>query len=155
MLYLHASAVIKRYFFEKGSSALNAGLERAETIYISSLSFAEVHAAMSRACRAKKLGGFGLTKIRAACESDWSIGLRALDVNVHTLTALPRLVGQYPLKAGDAIARSPAIWLEDTLRLRGRHTRSEGRVGFGVADRRLGEFAAECGLEVFNPEHKT
>jgi hypothetical protein len=109
---------------------------------------------MSRAYRTEKLDALELTRIREAFESDWLIGLSALDVNVHTMTALPRLVEQYPLKAGDAIHLSTAFWLKDTLRLRGHHTRSEGSVEFGVADRHLGEVAAECGLQVFNPEHQ-
>jgi len=152
ILYLDASALIKRYFAEKGSLALNARFERGEPIYTSLLTFGEVHAAMSRAYRMEKLSADELTRIREAFQNDWQIGLSPLDVNIHTMTALPRLVEHFPLKAGDAIHLSTAFWLKDELRARGHRNPAEGSVEFGVADKRLSEIAAECGLQIFNPE---
>ncbi len=152
MLYLDASALVKRYFTERGSRALNAKFELGEQIYTSLLSYGEVHATMSRAYRTGKLNAIELSRIREAFESDWSFGLSALDVNIQTMSALPKLVAQYPLKAGDAIHLSTAFWLRDTLRLQGHPGLPGNLVEFGVADKRLGVIAVECGLQVFNPE---
>ncbi len=152
MLYLDASALIKRYFKEKGSRALNARFERGETIYTSLLSFGEVHAALARAYRMKEINLGELIRLREAFEGDWLFGLSALDVNLHAMTALPKLVEQYPLKAGDAIHLSTAFWLKDTIRLRTRGARAGESIEFGVADRSLGLIAQKCGLRVFNPE---
>ena len=152
MLYLDASALIKRYFKEKGSRALNARFERGEMIYTSVLSFGEVHAALARTYRMKEVNAEELIRLREAFESDWLVGLSALDVNLHAMIALPKLVEQYPLKAGDAIHLSTAFWLKDTIRLRTGGARAGESVEFGVADRSLGLIARKCGLQVFNPE---
>lgn len=154
ILYLDASALVKRYFTEKGSRALNARFERGGKIYTSLLTFGEVHSAMSRAHRMGKLSTVELHRIREEFRSDWEIGLSPVEVNVQTMKALPRLVEEYPLKAGDAIHLSTAFWLKDRLRARGNGGRIENSVEFGVADARLAEVVADCGLQVFNPEQE-
>lgn len=152
ILYLDASALVKRYITEKGSGALNARFERGEIMYTSALSFGEIHTAFARAYRMKKLTIDGLNRMRETFSNDWSIGLSPIELNPQTMTALPGLVERYPLKAGDAIHLSAACWLRDTLRIRARRSEPDLEVEFGVADVRLGEAAAKCGLLVFNPE---
>jgi len=151
MLYLDSSALLKRYFKEKGSRALNARFDRGGDIYTSVLSFAEVHEAIARAYRMKEVGSRELANLREAFEFDWSIGLSPLEVNLSTMVALPKLVEQYPIKASDAIHLSTAHWLRDTFQLHGGASMREP-VEFGVADQRLGQIAFQCGLRVFNPE---
>lgn len=154
MLYLDSSALIKRYFTEKGSHALNARFKLGETIYTSLLTFGEVHAAMSRARRLGKLSAVELHRIRGEFQSDWEIGLSPVEVNIQTMKALPKLVERYPLKAGDAVHLSTAFWLQE--KIGGRRHRSHGEVfvEFGVADKRLAEVAVSSGLQVFNPEQE-
>jgi uncharacterized protein len=152
MLYLDASALMKRYITEKGSGALNVRFERGEIIYTSLLSFGEIHTAIVRAYRMRRLAATDLSRIRETFLNDWCIGLTPIEVNVHTMKALPGLVENYPLRAADAIHLSAACWLRDTLRLREHRPLLEHEVEFGVADVRLGEAAAKCGLLVFNPE---
>jgi predicted nucleic acid-binding protein len=154
MLYLDSSALIKRYFKEKGSRALNARFERGGEIYTSVLSFAEVHGALARAFRMKELASRELGILREAFDGDWLIGLSPLEVSLHTMIALPKLVEQFPLRASDAVHLSTAHWLRDTLRLRAGGSRMGESVEFGVADQRLGQIAFECGFEVFNPENE-
>ena len=152
MLYLDSSALIKRYFKEKGSRAVNARFERGREIYTSKLTFAEVHGAMARAFRLKEVSIQEFANLRAAFESDWLFGLSALDVSLHTMIALPRLVEQFPLKASDAIHLSTAYWLRDALRLGPGESNARESIEFGVSDKRLAKVALECGLQVFNPE---
>jgi hypothetical protein len=152
MLYLDASALMKRYFAEKGTRALNARFERSEMIYTSVLSFGEVHSALARIYRMKEMSAAELARLRDAFESDWLIGLSALEVNLHAMASLPKLVERYPLRAGDAIHLSTAFWLKDTIRLRTRGALAGEPIEFGVVDRSLGLIAEKCGFQVFNPE---
>jgi predicted nucleic acid-binding protein len=152
ILYLDASALVKRYITERGSGALNARFERGEIIYTSLLSFGEIHTAIARAYRMRRLAAEDLTRIREAFLSDWLVGLSPIEVNVETMTALPGLVENYPLKAADAIHLSAAFWLWNSFRLRTHRPIPEHEVEFGVADQRLGQIALKCGLQVFNPE---
>jgi len=152
MLYLDSSALMKRYVVEKGSSALNARFERGDNIYTSLLSFGEVQTALARAFKVDRLTRQDLIGSREAFLNDWLFGMSSIEVNIHTMTALPELVENYPLKSADAIHLSAAIWLRDRLRLRGHRLVPKDEVEFGVADRRLGQAAEKCGLLVFNPE---
>jgi len=152
MLYLDASVLMKRYFTEKGSRALNYRFERGETMYTSVLSFGEVHSALARIYRMKEMSSAELTRLREAFESDWLFGLGALELNLQAMASLPKLVEQYPLKAGDAIHLSTALWLKDTIRLRMHGAHAGEPLEFGVADRSLGLIAEKCGFKVFNPE---
>lgn len=152
MLYLDSSVLIKRYFKEKGSHALNARFQRGGEIYTSVLSFAEVHGALARAFRMKEVSSRELTSLREAFDGDWLIGLSPLEVSLRTMITLPKLVEQYPLKASDAIHLSTAHWLRDTVRLRAGRSREGESVEFGVADQRLAQIALKSGLRVFNPE---
>lgn len=152
MLYLDASALIKRYSFEKGSSALLARFDSEERIFTSRLSFAEVHSSLGRKFRAGELNAQDLARVREEFVSDWLFSLSVLDLDVGTMSAISHLVEKYDLKAGDAIHLSAAFWLRDTIllgRLRGGVVES---VEFGVADKQLARIARMCGLKVFDPE---
>jgi predicted nucleic acid-binding protein len=152
MLYLDASALVKRYSYERGSKAVVARFDREERIFTSRLSFAEVHSSLGRKFRAGELNSQDLTRIREEFESDWIFSLSLLDLDVGTMSAISQLVEQYDLKAGDAIHLSTAFWLRDTIRL-GRFRSWPGElVEFGVADKQLARIARMCGLAVFDPE---
>jgi predicted nucleic acid-binding protein len=152
MLYLDASALVKRYSSESGSNAIVARFDRGERIFTSRLSFAEVHSSLGRKFRAGELNSEDLTRVREQFESDWLFSLSVLDLDVGTMSAISQLVEQYDLKAGDAIHLSAAFWLRDTIRL-GRFRGGAGEsVEFGVADKQLARIARMCGLSVFDPE---
>jgi predicted nucleic acid-binding protein len=152
MLYLDASALVKRYSSEKGSKAVVARFDRNEKIFTSRISFAEVHSSLGRKFRAGELNSKDLTRVREEFESDWVFSLSVLDLDVGTMSAISQLVEQYDLKAGDAIHLSAAFWLRETIRVgRFRDTPDES-VEFGVADKQLARIARMCGLQVFDPE---
>jgi uncharacterized protein len=152
MLYLDSSALIKRYFREKGSDVMNARFDRGGQIYTSTLTYAEVQSAFGRAFRMKEITGARLGELREAFVQDWSFGLSALEVDTRTMIALPKLVEQYSLKASDAVHLSTAYWLRDSLRISSHRSAQADSVEFGVADKTLGQIAIQCGLRVFNPE---
>src|SRR5579863_9005606 len=103
MLYLDSSALIKRYSNEKGSRAVLVRFESGEKIFTSMLTFGEVHSFLGRKFRSRELGVTELTKLRKNFENDWLFSLSILDVDSRTMNALPQLVEQYEIRAGDAI----------------------------------------------------
>jgi predicted nucleic acid-binding protein len=152
MLYLDSSVLVKRYVQEAGSKAVATRFDRGETIYTSMLSFAEVHAAIGRKYRDKELSVNEKEKLVDAFVNDWLFSLSILELNTHTMSAIPTLCEQYLLKASDAIHLSAAFWLKDTIRLRAKRSEgSQSMVEFGVSDRQLGEAALKCGFQIFNP----
>ena len=152
MLYLDASALVKRYSSEKGSKAVLSRFDRDERIFTSRLSFAEVHSSLGRKFRANELDPKDLARLREEFESDWLFSLSVLDLDVGTMSSISQLVEQYDLKAGDAIHLSAAFWLRDTIRLGRFRGRAGESVEFGVADKQLARIAQTCGFQVFNPE---
>jgi predicted nucleic acid-binding protein len=150
--YLDASALVKRYSSEKGSNAVAVRFDRAEKIFTSRLSFAEVHSSLGRKFRAGELSSEDLTRVREEFESDWLFSLSVLDLDVGTISSISQLVEQYDLKAGDAIHLSAAFWLRDAIRLGRFRSGAEESIEFGVADKQLARIARKCGLHVFDPE---
>jgi predicted nucleic acid-binding protein len=152
MLYLDASALVKRYSSERGSKAVVARFDRNEKIFTSRISFAEVHSSLGMKFRAGELNSKLLTRVRQEFESNWVFSLIVLDLDDGTMSAISQLVEQYDLKAEDAIHLSAAFWLRDAIRFgRFRGTLDES-VEFGVADKQLARIARMCGLQVFDPE---
>jgi predicted nucleic acid-binding protein len=117
MLYLDSSAIVKRYFKEKGSNAvITRAAEPNQEIFTSVLSFAEVQSTIARKHREMQITSQEFTRLRESFESDWTILFTAIELNLETMGTLPKLVELYPLKAGDAIQLSTAIWLNEGIR---------------------------------------
>lgn len=152
MLYLDASALAKRYFNEPGSEVVAARFESGERIFTSILTFAEIHSAIARKFREKEFDSQEFIRLRDAFQDDWLFSLCKLNLDFKAMIALPRLVENYSLKAGDAIQLSTAVWLRDSLLIGVWSGNARETVEFGVADNRLAKVALECGLQVFNPE---
>ncbi len=152
MLYLDASALVKRYYHELGSDAVQARFERRERIFTSALSYAEVHAALVRKYRAGEIWRKKFVAARQHFVKDWLFSLNIMELDTKTMVALPELVEVYPLKASDAVHLSAAIWLRDVCRPAPDLVGGDASVEFGVADRTLARVAGECELTVFNPE---
>lgn len=152
MLYLDASALVKRYLTEPGSDALRARFRQKERIFTSILSYAEVHTVLGRKCRQGELAkkDYELMRERLVVDSIFSVNV--LDMDGKTLAALPKLVVEYPLKASDAVHLSSALWLRDMCWLVPEFAAGDTRLEFGVSDQRLAQIAVACGLNVFDPE---
>jgi uncharacterized protein len=152
MLYLDTSVLVKRYFQEVGSKAVNSRFERGETIYTSVLTFAEVHAAIGRKYRVGELNTKEKKTLIDEFQADWLFSLNILELTTVTMTALPSLCEHHSLRASDAVHLSAAFWLKDAIRLRAKGFEDSGNfVEFGVSDGQLGKAAVQCGFPVFNP----
>ena len=113
MLYLDSSALVKVYFKEKGSEAVIARAARpgSGNLYVCA-QFCRGSIRDGSQHRERLLTSQELTKAPRTFESDWSILLNVVELDLQTMAALPKLVEQYPLKAADAIQLSTAIWLK-------------------------------------------
>ena len=152
MLYLDSSALVRRYFKEVGSGALIArATDPTEELFTSVLIYAEVHSVMARKHREGKINAATLHKLREDFESDWVNLFNAVKLNLPTMAALPNLLERYPVKSGDAIQLSIAIWLNKEMEAENQ-SGAKRVLEFGVADRKLAIAANACGLQVFNPE---
>jgi predicted nucleic acid-binding protein len=154
MLFLDSSALVKFYFKEVGSDSILRRVEAAgESTGVSLLSFAEVHAAIARKRRENQISAAAFANLREQFERDWSNLVEVIDLNSRTMAALPGLVARFPLKAGDAVQLSTALWLNEELKDVVSQS-GKSPLEFAVSDQILVSAARACGLTVFNPEEE-
>lgn len=152
MLYFDSSALIKHYVQEKGSEKVGKNLRDEEKasrpVFTSVLTFAEIHAALARRAKDRSLSSDEFIRARTNFDSDWALGLSAVDLGSGVLSIVRNTVDQFALRGADMVHLASAIWLRDTAV----GTRSGNRLLFLSSDKLLVKAAAGCGLEVFNPE---
>lgn len=147
MLYLDASALVKRYLVEPGSDAVNARFVDGERVFTSMLSYAEVHAALARKLRQRDLTVPQFNRVREVFVGEFVLFLNALALDVRTLSAVPTLVERYPIRGPDAVHLSAALWLRDMVWFAPEFAGGEKHVEFGTADEQLGRFAQDAGRD--------
>jgi len=152
MIYLDASALVKRYSDESGAEEMARRFAPGVKPFTSSLTLAEVHAALARKFREGGMDRSQFENIKASFSQDWASSFSVLEVDTTTMSALPDLVSRFPLKASDAVHLSAAIWLRDHFGLGPGVAGGDQSVEFFVADKALASVAAQCGLVIFNPE---
>jgi len=151
VLYLDASALVKRYLREPGSRAVNARFGRGERIFTSALSYAEIQAVLGRKYQRRELGKDAYRRARDGFIQDWLYSLNVLAVDTNVMASLPTLVERYSLRGADAVHLSSAHWLRDMCQLVTSFAQGDQRLEFGVSDKRLAACARDCNLEVFDP----
>ncbi|MFQ5694586.1 MAG: type II toxin-antitoxin system VapC family toxin [Terriglobia bacterium] len=151
MIYLDASALVKRYVQEPGSEAIDLRFARAERIHTSLLSYAEVLAALGRKYHRGELQSSAFRRARDKFLRDFVLLLDVLDMDTTTLVALPGLVERYPIRGADAVHLSSALWLRDMVLMVPEFAAGNVAVEFCTSDRRLSEFARDSGLAVVAP----
>jgi predicted nucleic acid-binding protein len=153
MLYLDSSALAKRYFQERGSKRLRSRLNRGDRVFTSDLTYAEIHAAIGRKYRDGSMDRKAFLRLRERFMADWLFGLNTLEVNpATTMTQVPALLERFQLRGADAVHLAAAMWLRDSLLVGVQPAGEDVTLEFGVADTRLADAGAQCGLSVFNPE---
>ena len=146
--YLDASALLKQYVTEIGSSWVRTYLAAvpALAVFISSLTIVEATCAFARRLRDGTLVPENHATVTRAFEYDTSHRYRLLDVNSATIEVARRLGVQHPLRAYDAVQLATAWLLNQDLL-------DEGQVPltFVCADNRLVSIAQAEGLLAENP----
>jgi uncharacterized protein len=148
LLYLDSSALIKYYVQEVGTENVRGKLETGRPVFTSVLAFAEIHAALARRSKDRSISPGEFVIARTKFDSDWAVGLGAVDLSPGVLSIVRNIVDQFALRGADTVHLASAIWLRDTT--------VAGRIGnqllFLSSDKRLAKAAADFGLEAFNPE---
>lgn len=144
ILYLDASALVKRYIAEAGSQDVNAWIAATESLATSLITHTEVAAALTRAQRMKLITGEETQRALQIFRSEWESLLR-LPVNEATVARGGILACEHGLRGYDAIHLATALLWKDTLGL---------PVTLATYDRQLWEIGRLVKLEVL-PEHKS
>jgi predicted nucleic acid-binding protein len=141
VLYLDATALVKRYVPETGRQWLDARLRSERALYTSSISYAETHAALARRFREGDLKRKDFLEARNRFEVDW-LQLQEIAVDNETLAPIARIVESVPLRGMDAIHLAAAIWL---------HRKFQRETLVVASDSRLLKGAQQFGFTVLDP----
>ncbi len=136
MNYFDTSALVKRFVEEPGSRRVEALIAAQRHVATSKIAYAELHAALARKLRERKLTLPAYRRVSARFDSDWRAYIRVEFADA--LLELTRdLVRRHPLRGFDAIHLAAAIRLQDQL---------NEAIHFVAADQRLIQAAQHEGL---------
>ena len=135
LIYADSSAIVKRYYAERGSDLLKSRWVTLDRIFTSRVAYAEIHAALARKARDGELSRDSFRTAAAAFEHEW-LAYDHILVDEATLKDVRSLVRRHSLRGFDAVHLSAALWLREELRTIDRV------LGFGPAPRGGGETGA-------------
>jgi uncharacterized protein len=113
MRYFDASALVKRYVREKGSSKVQR-LLAADVPATSRLSAVEIASAVERRVREGALSGEDRNRILAALDRDMTAML-VVEITAAVITGARLLLQRHPLRAGDAIQLASCLHLQEQV----------------------------------------
>ncbi len=114
IVYLDASALVKRYVAEAGSAEVEALIGAASAIGTAVVSRAEVAAALAKAARARLVTREAATKALEAFTSDWEHLIR-LQLGESVAARAAALAWQHGLRGYDAVHLATALMWRDSL----------------------------------------
>jgi predicted nucleic acid-binding protein len=136
ILYLDASALVKRYVLERGSHEVIAQIAAAEAVATSLVSRAEVAAALARAVRLGVVASDGGRRAQRRFSREWPDLVR-VPVTEALVSRADTLAWDHGLRGYDAVQLSAALTWQDSI----------GRdVVLATFDRQLWEAAPGAGL---------
>ena len=138
ILYLDASALVKRYIAEAGSPQVAASIAAAELAGTSIITRAEVAAALAKAVRVGTLARDEALACLQAFRNEWTDLVR-LQLSELTVSRADAFAWEYGLRGYDAVHLATASLWQDAM---------GERVTFVAFDRKLWEAAARAGLMV-------
>jgi predicted nucleic acid-binding protein len=139
IVYLDASALVKRYVQEAGSGDVDKLIADAGVVATSVLSRAEVGAALARASRAQVLVSVEARAAVARFEAEWPSLLRIQATEVLAAQA-SALAWVHALRGFDAMHLASALFLQAML---------AGQVTVATYDRQLWTASGAAGLTVW------
>jgi predicted nucleic acid-binding protein len=139
ILYLDASALVKRYVAEPSSAEVEALIGRAQAVGTGVLSRAEVAAALAKAARAGLITRESAAKALRAFNTDWEHMIR-LQVSEPLVARAASLAWEHGLPGYDAVHLATALVWREML---------DGTVSVATYDRELWRSAQASGLSVW------
>ncbi len=113
--YLDTSALVKRYYTEKGSAWIH-GLFQPENLFvISKVAYAELLAALARKRRERDIGEADFTRAVESFQEEWQEFL-VIEVADAIFADLLPLVRRHPLRGFDAIHLCSALWFRKRIK---------------------------------------
>ena len=144
MAYLDTSALVKRFFQEKGTTVVNSLFTTGAPIATATIAFIEVHAALSRKKRDKKLKHRSYVNFSDQFDKEYESFVR-VELEQAILELARNLVKQHSLRTLDAIHLASALDLQMAL---------QEPVLFAAADSKLIKLAAAVGLNALHVERE-
>lgn len=138
ILYLDASALVKRYIAEKNSPDVNAWIAAADAVVTSLITRTEVAAAISRARRMKVIPHDDARLALEAFRKEWG-SLQRLPVIEAMVERGDNLAWEHDLRGYDAVHLATALLWQETLGL---------PVTLATFDVQLSEAAKNIGMSV-------
>lgn len=145
--YLDASAWVKRYYLETGTSWLQALFDAVPTVACASPGLVEVMATLARKHKAEEIDSVTFEQKAQELEEDWEsfVQIRFATELVHRAKEVAK---QQALRGADAIHLASALLLES------RFVETDNRLIFVASDHELKKAALSSGLEVIDPEEQ-
>jgi len=145
--YLDASAWVKRYCQEIGSSWVEDFFDHQQIIACASLGYVEVMATLSRKKKAQEMAAPAFEEKLQELGADWErfFQVKMADEVVELAADLAR---DLALRGADAVHLAAALWLQKLL------SAEEDQLIFVTTDRELKKGAQSSGLEVVDPEEQ-
>ncbi len=109
IVYADTSALVKLFLREPGSEAF-ADFLRYKELATSSLSFAEAQATFARRLREGWLDDHSFEQVQSQFAAAWNATVEVL-LDAEVQAAIPDLCRRHPLRGGDAIQLSSALFL--------------------------------------------
>lgn len=114
IVYLDASALVKRYVAETGSEEVNVLMAEASVIGTASISNAAVSAALAKAVRMKLLSRQEATTVLQVFNSEWESLIR-LQLTESVIARAATLAWDRGLRGYDAVHLAAALFWQDML----------------------------------------
>jgi predicted nucleic acid-binding protein len=142
IVYLDASALVKRYIEERGSDEVNALVAKATVVGTALISQVEVTAALAKGTRMGVLTPAGATRALEAFQEEWR-RFDHLRVTEWVIERASVLAWEQRLRGYDAVHLASALFWQEL---------GGERICMATYDRELWEAARHAGLEVFPVE---
>jgi predicted nucleic acid-binding protein len=114
IVYLDASALVKRYVAEAGSKAIISLIRKATIIGTAAISRAEVSAALAKAVRMKALNRDEGTSALQVFAADWE-SLARLQITEVLIARAATLAWEHGLRGYDAVHLAAAIFWQEIM----------------------------------------
>lgn len=148
--FVDSSALVKRYVPETGSAWIRAlsAQETGNELFIARITWVEVLSAIARREREGSLTPTDRTLIIQRFRSELNNQYQVIELDSTLAETAGQLVGQYPLRAYDAVQLASVLLLQPAFAT----TQSTSLI-FLTADDRLSAVAIALGLLTDNPNH--
>lgn len=148
--FLDSSALVKRYISETGSAWVQqiTDPQTGNLLFIARITWVEVISAFARRQREGSLTSADFAQVIHEFRSDLNTQYQVIELDATLAERAGQLVGQYPLRAYDAVQLASVLLLQPALA-----TTQSTQLIFLSADNRLSTIAISLGLLFDNPNH--